>query len=309
VTETKRLVSVIIPFHTREQFFREAIESVLRQTYTDWELFLVDDGATVGRSTEIALAYARQSPGKIIYLEHPGHQNRGLTRTRNLGAENSRGEYLAFLDSDDVWLPEKLEQCVSLLETHPTAGCVYGPSEYWYDWDDKNPLHERNAIERLAPGEFLYPPSQLIPITHPFGKYGSPCPSSLLIRRSSFERVGGFVEAFKPETYQLCEDIAFYTKLYLQVPVYVTSSCSDRYRCHAQSMWHAVKGTVHEEAERRFYFRWLRGYLRSMGVKDPATWRAVRREAWMYWLPLPNFVTRILRRGANRLRRRAAPSE
>ena len=96
MTETKRLVSVIIPFHTREQFFREAIESVLRQTYTDWELFLVDDGATVGRSTEIALTYARQSPGKIIYLEHPGHRNRGLTRTRNLGAANSRGEYLSF---------------------------------------------------------------------------------------------------------------------------------------------------------------------------------------------------------------------
>lgn len=303
MTERKGLVSVIIPFHTREQFFSEAIESVLRQTYTHWELFLVDDGATVGRSTEIAHAYARQSREKIIYLEHPGHRNHGLTRTRNLGAENSRGEYLAFLDSDDVWLPEKLEKTVSLLEMHPTAGCVYGPSEYWYDWDDKAPPQEQNAIEPVAPGELLYPPPQLLPITYPFGVYGAPCPSSLLIRRSAFEGVEGFVEAFHPQTYQLYEDVAFFTKLYLQVPVYVTSSCSDRYRCHAQSMWHVTKGTLREEAARRFYFQWLREYLSEHPIANGEILKTIRCRAWPYWMPLPNTVTRLLRRAANRLSR------
>lgn len=301
MTETKGLVSVIIPFHNRDRFLGDAIESVLRQTYAHWELILVDDGAT-DRSTDIALSYARQTDGRIAYLEHPGHQNCGVTRTRNHGAENSRGEYLSFLDSDDVWSPEKLQTYVSLMETNPAAGCVYGPSEYWYDWDPQTAI-QQNAIEPLAPGELLYSPPILLSLTHPFGRYGAPCPSSLLVRRRVFESIGGFVEAFTPRTYQLYEDTAFLTKLYFESPVYVTSACSDRYRCHAQSIWHATKGSLREEDERRFYFQWLRAYLSEHPVADADTLKSIRRRAWPYWMPLPNTVTRLLRRAANRFSR------
>jgi glycosyltransferase involved in cell wall biosynthesis len=302
MTETKGLVSVIIPFHNRERFLGEAIENVLGQTYAHWELILVDDGAT-DRSTEIARSYARHSSGRIAYLEHPGHQNSGVTRTRNLGAENSRGEYLAFLDSDDVWFPEKLEKYVSLMERHPTAGCVYGPSEYWYDWDPEAAPVQQNAIEPLAPGELLYSPPALLSMTHPFGRRGAPCPSSLLLRHGVFERVGGFVEAFNPHTYQLYEDTAFLTKLYLQAPVYVTTLCSDRYRCHAQSIWYATNGYLREEAERRFYFQWLREYLTEHPIAEREILKTIRRRAWPYWMPLPNTVTRLLRHAASRLSR------
>jgi glycosyltransferase involved in cell wall biosynthesis len=298
------LVSVVLPFANAEQFLRDAIDSVVSQTFSKWELILVDDGST-DRSREIALGYVRHAPTNIRYVTHDGNRNRGVTRSRNLGAENSEGAYLAFLDADDVWLPEKLEVQVALMEGNREAGMVYGPSEYWFSWRGE----KTDRVPPVAPGEKLYTPPFLLLHSHPLGRYGAPCPSSFLIRREAFNKVGGFPEEFRPDTYQLYEDSAFLSKVYLNSPVFVTRHTTEKYRCHPDSIWFRTQGKTSEETERRYFFCWLRAYLRAIGVKDSAIWRAVRREAWMYWLPLPNFVTRILRRGANRLRRRAVPSE
>src|SRR5215211_6343875 len=111
---TKPLVSVVIPFLNAERFIQEAIESVFAQTYDNWELLLVDDGSNDG-STRIALEYAERNSGRVRYLQHPGHRNRGVSASRNLGISSARGEYIAFLDADDVWLPHKLEQQVEIL--------------------------------------------------------------------------------------------------------------------------------------------------------------------------------------------------
>src|SRR5918997_1425231 len=117
------LVSTILPFLNAEKFIEEAIESVFAQTYDDWELLLIDDGSTDG-STRIALQYAERHRGRVRYLEHPEHQNRGVSASRNLGISHARGEYVAFLDADDVWLEHKLEQQVAILSSHPEAGMV-----------------------------------------------------------------------------------------------------------------------------------------------------------------------------------------
>jgi glycosyltransferase involved in cell wall biosynthesis len=295
------LVSVILPFANAERFLSETIESVLAQTYSGWELILVDDGAS-DRSSRIAQEYAAGSNGKIRYLEHESHRNRGVTASRNLGARNSSGAFLAFLDSDDVWLPSKLDHQLALMAAYPDAGLVHGPSDYWYDWDLNRELHETNKIEPVAPGPRLYLPPELLIGSHPLGSYGAPCPASFLLRRSAFDKVGGFVEEFNPGTFQLYEDTAFLTKLYLAVPVLVTDLCTDRYRCRADSIWHGLKGTAAEERERRFYFRWLRRYLLQKGVTDTKIWEAVRKAAWPYWLPLPAWMTRIGRRVQNRSR-------
>src|SRR5215207_5031419 len=106
---TKPLVSVIVVFLNAEKFIEEALESVLAQTYDNWELLLVDDGST-DSSTEIALRYANRYSGRVRYVEHPWHQNRGASASRNLGIRHAKGEYIAFLDADDVWLAHKLEQ-------------------------------------------------------------------------------------------------------------------------------------------------------------------------------------------------------
>src|SRR5215212_9963596 len=106
---SKPLVSVVIPFLNTENFIQEAIESVVAQTYENWQLFLVDDGST-DDSTRIAQEYTESYPGKIFYLEHPRHQNCGVSASRNLGISYAKGEYVGFLDADDVWLPHALEQ-------------------------------------------------------------------------------------------------------------------------------------------------------------------------------------------------------
>ncbi len=299
------LVSITIPFHNSRRFLRETIESVLAQSYPHWELLLVDDGSSDG-SADLARHYAASYPGKITCLEHPGHANLGVTRTRNLGARMSHGEFLAFLDSDDLWLPHKLQDQVTLLQAHPDVGMVCAPSEYWFDWDqDIAPgVKHANYVPEIAPSGCVYQAPTLLISTYPLGQWGAPCPSSLLIRRTAFDKVGGFVEEFNPKTRQLCEDTAFLTKIYLSdAHVMVSATCSDRYRRHPSSIWHRMQVTNQEELELKFYFQWLRRFLRERNCSNPVVWKAARRAGWMYWLPLPHSFTRFIRRMARKWRR------
>ena len=116
-------VSVIIPVYNREQYVAEAIESVLAQTFQDIEIITIDDGS-FDRSSEILAAYAKRYPKKIHYLEHEYHRNRGVSASRNLGILYAKGEYVAFLDADDLWCSEKLQRQVRILESHPNVGFV-----------------------------------------------------------------------------------------------------------------------------------------------------------------------------------------
>ena len=187
------LVSVIIIFLNGEKFIEEAIESVFTQTYKNWELLLVDDGST-DSSTAIALKYAEQYPEKVHYLEHENHCNRGMSTSRNLGLNNAKGEYIALLDADDVWFPHKLEQQVSILNSHPEAAMVYGSAQWWYGWTgnpEEAQLDYCDYVEQQVPhpNTVIRPPT-LIPI-FVRGK-GIPCPSTVLARRESLKNIGGF---------------------------------------------------------------------------------------------------------------------
>src|SRR5687768_6214760 len=95
-------VSVVIIFWNAERFIQESIKSVFAQTYPAWELLLVDDGSNDG-STAVARRYTEQHPERVRSLEHPGHANRGMSASRNLGIRYAHGAYIAFLDADDVW--------------------------------------------------------------------------------------------------------------------------------------------------------------------------------------------------------------
>src|SRR5690606_28181582 len=103
---TSPTVSVIIIFLDAERYLNEAIRSVFDQTVSNWELLLVDDGSSDASST-IARCHAAAMPERIRYLEHSGHENRGMSASRNLGIRTARGRYVAFLDADDVWLPDR----------------------------------------------------------------------------------------------------------------------------------------------------------------------------------------------------------
>ena len=133
ITPPRPQVSVVVPFWNASTFLEEAIASVLAQTFESWELLLVDDGSSDG-STEIAKGHAERLPGRIRYLEHEGHANRGVAASRNFGVRHATGQYIAFLDADDVWFPNKLARQTVILESEPGAAMVCGPSEFWYGW-------------------------------------------------------------------------------------------------------------------------------------------------------------------------------
>src|SRR5262245_1282954 len=100
-------VTAIIIFFNAKKFLREAIESAFAQTLDSWELILVDDGSTDG-SSQIAQEYVANHPERVRRLEHADHRNCGMSISRNLGIRHATGEYVAFLDADDVWLPHTL---------------------------------------------------------------------------------------------------------------------------------------------------------------------------------------------------------
>src|SRR6266446_6715266 len=113
-------ISVIIPTHNRSQFLRCAIASVLSQTLQDWEIIVVDD-ASEDNTQEVVKSFGDQ---RIKYIRH--ETNRGVATARNTGILNSNGKYIAFLDDDDEWLPEKLKLQFDLLERSPMiVGGVY----------------------------------------------------------------------------------------------------------------------------------------------------------------------------------------
>ena len=122
-------VSIVTPFLDAALFLEVAIESVFEQTFDDWELLLVDDGST-DESTATARRYAAALPDKVKYLSHPNRQNRGASASRNLGVHHAVGEYLAFLDADDVYLPHKLTEQVAILDDVSDAQVLYGATEY-----------------------------------------------------------------------------------------------------------------------------------------------------------------------------------
>lgn len=116
------LVSVILPAYNAEAFVAQAVASVRAQTYTDYELLAVNDGST-DRTGEILEELARHFPAMRVI-----HQaNAGLAAARNAAVSQMRGEYIALLDADDLWLPEKLARCMAFLREHPDLSIVYTP--------------------------------------------------------------------------------------------------------------------------------------------------------------------------------------
>jgi glycosyltransferase involved in cell wall biosynthesis len=295
--ERRPRVSAITAFLNAENFLEEAIESVLSQTYTDWELLLVDDGSTDG-STRIALRYAERFPEKVRYLEHPRHENQGASASRNLGIRESLGEYLAFLDADDVWLPKKLADQVTILDAEPEAAMVYGASQDWRSWAANNEADQRDTIPSLGitPGTLVNPPTLLVRALDATAR--TPGPSNLLVRSVHAKRIGGFEEHFRGP-YQLFEDQTFLAKLYLTEPVFVAGECWDRYRLHPDSCVSRVKRAGQKYAVGLYYLEWLGGYLTREGITDSAIWNALRKKRWQYGQPK---LFRWVERGQHRVR-------
>jgi glycosyltransferase involved in cell wall biosynthesis len=186
-------VSVIIPTHNRRDFVREAIASVLAQTYQDFELIVVDDGSTDDTSEIV-----REFPG-IRYIVQ---ENRGVSAARNRGVSHSSGGMLAFLDSDDLWQPRKLEAQIGFFAARPEAR-ICQTEEIWL----------RNGV-RVNPRNKHKKPTGDI-----FARSLHLClvsPSAVMMRRELFECMGGFDESLPA-----CEDYELWLRITAIEPVHL----------------------------------------------------------------------------------------
>jgi len=165
---------------------REAVASVLAQTYQDWELLVVDDG-----STDETAMVLRQLEAREARIHSFTGAHRGVSASRNQGIRHAGGRYIAFLDDDDLWLPSKLDQQVVALDAHPEWAFVYTQAERQYE--DGPPSTSR---PRLA--DNLETLLQWNTITVP----------SVVVRREVLARVGGFREAMR-----VAEDIDLWLRI------------------------------------------------------------------------------------------------
>jgi glycosyltransferase involved in cell wall biosynthesis len=168
------LVSVIIATYNRSRIISQAIESVLGQTFRDYEIIVVDDGGSDGTEDLLRSRFA----GKILTIRKD--KNEGLSAARNTGIKASRGTYIALLDDDDCWLPEKLELQVGLIEQRPSLGLVYCNSLTVNEYDEV--LGELHGVKRGTIFQDLLASNCLGP------------PSGVLIAKTVFERSGYFDE-------------------------------------------------------------------------------------------------------------------
>jgi glycosyltransferase involved in cell wall biosynthesis len=170
------LVSVIIPTHNRSDLLPKAICSVLRQTYTNLECIVVDDAST----DDTERVVQQLADERLVYLRH--ETNQGASATRNTGIAHAKGDFIAFLDDDDEWLPTKLEKQVPHIQSLPASvGMVYCWMDYY---DDQGRL----VIEHHPTYR-----GYVFPYVLDQQRIGG-CPT-LLVRRPVIEKVGSFDES------------------------------------------------------------------------------------------------------------------
>jgi glycosyltransferase involved in cell wall biosynthesis len=298
--DNKPRVSVVMSFLNRERFLAEAIESVFAQTYKDWELLLIDDGSS-DSSTAIARRYANEHPHLVKYLEHPHHGNRGQVVSRNLALTCARGDYFANLDSDDVWLPHKLEQQVAILDSHFMVSMVLGATQYWHNWPGKASGQQPDyVVEPGVPANRVYEPPSLLKLL----LSEAACVASLsncMFRREVIVKLGGFDEAFSAVS-GMYEDQALLAKIYLKLPVFVSDEVWDRCRLHAGSLCAGVHRTGQYPAATIFFRDWIVKYLSSQDALDAEINDIMRRRLWPHDHPILYRLQRLGPEAAKKLK-------
>ena len=162
--ENDRLVSVIVPVYNGKRYLGEAIESVLAQTYRSVEIIVVDDGSTDG-SAQVAKRFDS--------VRYSFQSNSGAAAARNQGVASSQGDFLAFLDADDLWINDKLARQMAVFQADSKLDMVFGLVSQFYSWEIGDDIKRRLKI-----------PVETLPGLHV---------GTMLIKREAFLQVGSFV--------------------------------------------------------------------------------------------------------------------
>lgn len=180
------LISVIIPTYNRAAWLKEAIDSVLSQTAQRIELMIVDDGST-DHTHEWTAGYGEQ-------LHYLYQDNQGVSSARNLGIRSSHGKYIALLDSDDLWLPDKLTRQIAIMEQQPDVQLCH-TEEIWI----RRGVRVNSKKKHQKYGGYIFPYCLPLCVISP---------SSVMVRRTLFDEVGYF-----DETLPACEDYDLWLRI------------------------------------------------------------------------------------------------
>ena len=192
--EKNPLVSVVIPTYNRAWVIKEAVDSVLAQDYKDFELIIVDDGST-DNTSDVLASYGEDV--RVLFQE-----NKGVSAARNRGVAEASGQLVAFLDSDDLWLPKKLSMQVEFFNKTPDA-LICQTEEVWI----RNGIRVNPKKRHKKPSGMIFEPSLGLCLVSP---------SAVMIRRDLLDREGGF-----DETLPACEDYDLWLRLSSRFPVYL----------------------------------------------------------------------------------------
>lgn len=228
-------VSVVMPVYNVERYLAAAIDSVLAQTFTDLELILVDDGSTDGSS---ALCAAYTDPRVRVIRQ----ANRGLPGARNTGIRAATGAYIAILDSDDLWHPEKLARHVAHLQARPEVGVSYCASELIDGEGRCMGLHQRPKLTGIRPEDVL--------CRNPVGNGSVPVFRREALAAIAFtsDRNGVPETHYFDESFRYCEDIECWMRIAVTTPWRFegVADCLTRYR--------VVSGGLSANTERMYEF-------------------------------------------------------
>jgi len=251
---TPPAVSVVIPVYNAAVFLRETVTGVVNQTFSDWELLLVDDGSQDG-SYDIAREFEERHGARIRVLRHPDGKNHGQFDSRVLGVLNTRGSLIAFLDADDRWDTRYLEKRVSLWKKVAPSGVrmIFGPSLYSYDDPKEN---YAQGSPRNGPGLYL-PPTLLMEFME--RRYAiTPCPSSMLVDKEAILKIQAFRSA--ATGCGMFEDQITTTFLVANYPVWFDNEVLTIYRQHSASACATAVGDRKLSDYEFTYLKWLIAY-------------------------------------------------
>lgn len=227
------LVSVVMPAYNASRFIQKSIHSVLNQDYPNIEVIVVDDGSEDG-TAEVA----EQSGNRVRVIRQ---KNAGPAAARNRGIEEAGGQFIAFLDADDVWLPGKISLQVAYLQGHPDVGIAYGGFLRWYAQPDKSYLAAPTPLN-------MHSPLKLVP-EHSGWIYKDIlldsviCIITAMVRRTVFETIGRFDESLRTG-----EDYDFWLRASRQFRAVKFDRTLAYYRINAASTTHVPRKENNEYA-------------------------------------------------------------
>ncbi len=266
-----RKVSVIIPFYNRAEFLAEAIESVLAQTHRNWELILVDDGS-LDDSFAVAERFVENYPQRIFLHQHEGGQNRGASSSRNRGIEYAVGDFVTFLDSDDVFLPTTLEIELKTFAENEEADAVCGTLQFWFSWRGQTDEKERDfAVNLGLQSNKLYEPPNLL--AHNLRAGGRKPGIGCVIIRGAFARK---VKLFEDDFRYVCEDQIFWARLSLRARIFIVDACLAKYRQHERSSSSVLIESGRAADDWQKFLDWLEKYLRENKITNEDLWSAFK---------------------------------